>query len=50
VAEVLGLTTNNVRVLLHRGRARLQAALTGYVGAAARADSNEVPPELDQGA
>ncbi len=31
VAEALGLTTNNVRVLLHRARARLQAALAVYV-------------------
>ena len=31
VAKVLGLSVNNVRVLLHRGRAKLQAALAEYV-------------------
>jgi len=51
VAEVLDLTTNNVRVLLHRGRARLQAALTSYVGVGVGAsESNEAAPEVDKGA
>ena len=31
VAEVLSITPGNVRVLLHRGRARLQAELAEYV-------------------
>ncbi len=51
VAEALGLTTNNVRVLLHRGRARLQAALAGYVdGVAAANGSNEAAAGEDEGA
>jgi len=51
VADVLELTPNNVRVLLHRGRARLQAALAGYVGAAAAVgESNEATPGGDKGA
>lgn len=48
VAEVLELTTNNVRVLLHRGRARLQTALTAYVdGTAVNGASNEAAPGQD---
>ena len=31
VATLLGITENNARVLLHRGRAHLQATLAGYV-------------------
>jgi RNA polymerase sigma-70 factor (ECF subfamily) len=31
VAQLLDLSVNNVRVLLHRGRAKLQAALAEYV-------------------
>jgi RNA polymerase sigma-70 factor (ECF subfamily) len=51
VAEVLELTANNVRVLLHRGRARLQAALAGYVvGRSVASHSNEAPGTEDQGA
>lgn len=51
VAEALDLTTNNVRVLLHRGRARLQAALADYVGDGAPVHgSNEAASERDQGA
>jgi len=46
---VLGLTANNVRVLLHRGRARLQSSLAEYVGSAVVAgDSNEAPADRDQ--
>ncbi len=49
VAEVLELTANNVRVLLHRGRARLQATLAGYVGDALGTDeSNKAPGGGDQ--
>ncbi len=51
VAGALGLTTNNVRVLLHRGRARLQAALADYVAIdGARSASNEAATAEDQGA
>jgi RNA polymerase sigma-70 factor, ECF subfamily len=40
VCELLDLTPANLRVLLHRGRARLQATLAGYVeGAGARNDA-----------
>jgi RNA polymerase sigma-70 factor (ECF subfamily) len=31
VAEALDITTGNARVLLHRGRSKLRAALAGYV-------------------
>jgi RNA polymerase sigma-70 factor (ECF subfamily) len=53
VAEALQLTTNNVRVLLHRGRARLQAGLADYVSAgdapgAPRASNEAVAAEDDR--
>lgn len=49
VAEVLELTANNVRVLLHRGRARLQAALAGYAGDGSLAgESNDARGGGDQ--
>lgn len=50
VAEVLELTPNNARVLLHRGRARLQAALAAYVsGGVVAGESNEAGPPVDGG-
>jgi RNA polymerase sigma-70 factor (ECF subfamily) len=48
VGEALGLTANNVRVLLHRARARLQAGLAEYMSSDA-ISSNEAAGQKDNG-